>query len=198
MQFEEIKNIINNIVYSYEVRLRSIESILETTSHFFEGFQDSFLNAKQEVEEVKVRVRERLAKDASLRRKDFDNLMQGILLIQCKGEGRIKNLLDSCLREQKEMACVLSENLNQLIVALGKGEIKKVKESQLLIKSILAKQDKSKNEAIIKLKEFEKGQREITKRLQELLVKRDVLHIEDLKQVFRDFHVTAGKEEIFT
>ena len=197
MRVEEIKNIVSNIVYTYEMRLRSLESILETTGRFFEGFQASFLNASQDVDEIKAKVRERLAKDASLRRKDFDNLMRGILSIQIEKERDIKNLLGGCLREQKELASVLGKNLNKLIVALGEGATKNIKESRILITGILAKQDKSRNEAIMKLKEFEREQRGITKSLKELLAKSGALCIEDLKQVFVDLQMKSGKEWFF-
>ena len=46
---EGMKDIAENIVASYETRIRSIESLFETTHQILEGFQNSFFSLQEAV-----------------------------------------------------------------------------------------------------------------------------------------------------
>jgi len=182
-----MKNITENVISSYEWSIQSIEAILDTTHQFFEGFQDSFLDTKQERDKINGELRESLAKNESLRRKDFDNMMQGILSTQDEREKEVRNLLKTYLNEQKEMARALRENLEKFKDSIPKGEAQRVKEFQVMIKEILVKQDERKDKVTSKLKEFQKEQQEMAKRLRELLAKGKELRIKDLKSMLKEF-----------
>ena len=67
-----MKNIVDNIVSSYEARIQSIGTLFDTTHQILLGFQDSLLDTKQEREKLNAELRESLTKKESLRRKDFD------------------------------------------------------------------------------------------------------------------------------
>ena len=58
-----------------------------------------------------------------------------------------------------------------------------------MISQILVQQDKRKLEVSLKLKEFQKEQKEMIQRLQELLVKGKELRIKDLQLMLREFDV---------
>jgi hypothetical protein len=182
-----MKNIAENVIYSYESSIQSIEAILETTHQLLEGFQDSFLDIKQEREKINGELRESLAKNESLRRKDFDDMMQGILSTQDKREKEVRNLLKTYLNEQKEMARALKENLEKFKDSIAAGEAQRVKEFQVMIKEILAKQDERKDKVTSRLKEFQKEQQETAERLRELLAKGSELRIKDLKSMLKEF-----------
>ena len=184
---EETKNIVEEIVSSYEDRMQSIGSIFDVTHQVLEGFQNSFLNTKQKREKINAELRENLAKNWSLRRKDFDNMMQGILLAQEEREEEVRNLLNRYLSEQKEMADVLRDNFTKVKDSLTRGEVQRVKEFQVYIKEILAKQDSRKDEVSSKLREFQKEQQEIVKSLEELSAKGRNLRIKDFKLMLEKF-----------
>lgn len=184
---EDMKNIAEDIISSYEARIQSIGAIFDTTHQLLEGFQDSFLDTKQEREKLSTELRENLVKIESLRRKDFDNMMQGILSTQDEREKEVRSILKIYLNEHKEMAVALRENLSKVKDALAKGEVQRVKEFQILIKDILARQEERKEEVNSKLKEFQKEQQQMVKRLKELLVKGSELRIKDIKLMLREF-----------
>ena len=192
---EDMREIVDNIMSSYETRIQSIGSIFDTTQQLLENFQDSFFDTGREREEISAELRESLAKTKSLRRKDFDNMMQGVFPTQEEREKEVRNLLKSYLNEQKEMAHVLRENLAKFSDSLAKGEAQRVKEFQALIKEILAKQDERKNEVTSKLKEFQKQQQELAKRLKTLLAKGRELRIKDFKSMLKEFK-TQHKERL--
>ena len=66
---------------------------------------------------------------------------------------------------------------------------------QGIIKEILARQDERKDEVASGLKDFQKAQQEMAKRLKELLAKGSELRIKDLKSMLKEFQ-TQHKERI--
>jgi hypothetical protein len=197
---EGMKDVAENIITSYETRIQSIGSLFDTTHQILEAFQNSFLDTKQEREKISVQLRESLTKYESLRRKDFDNMMHGILSTQEERERQIREVLNRYLTEQREMVHILGDNLAKFKDSLAKGEAQRVKEFQALIKEILAKQDERKNEVTSQLKEFQKQQQELAKRLKELLAKGGELRIKDLKIMLKEFQAQhkgriAGQSE---
>lgn len=184
---EDMKNIVDDIISSYEIRIQSIGVIFDTTHQLLEGFHESFLDTKEEREKLSAELRENLAKNESLRRKDFDNMQQGILSIQDERGKEVRSILKNYLNEHKEMAFALRENLSKVKSALANGEIERIKEFQVMIKETLVKQDVRKNEITAKLKEFQKQQQELAKGLKELLAKGRELRIKDLKIMLKEF-----------
>lgn len=200
----DLKNI-EDIISSYETRIESISSIFDTTYLILSDFQEATLNNKEEREKVNTQLRDILAKNEHLRRKDFDNMMQGLLSAQDQREREVKNLLRNYLNDQKAMAQALRENLRNFKESLAKGKVQRVKEFQASIKEILAKQDKRRNEVTSKLKEFQNEQNLLSSRLRELLVKGREVRIRDLKSMLRGFeahrerrfaHQRKRKEEV--
>ncbi|MEW5767342.1 MAG: hypothetical protein AB1797_06900 [bacterium] len=185
---EEMKDILN-IVSSYEIKIQSTSDMFDTTHQLLQGFRESFLDTRGEREKISAQLRENLAQTGSLRRKDFDWMMQGILSTQDEKEKEVKDLLRTYLDDQKEMANALRESLGKFKDSLDRGEVQRVKDSQGLIKEILAKQDRRKNEVISRLKDFQKEQQEMTTRLKELLAKGRELRIRDLKTMLKEFEI---------
>ena len=200
---EDIKHMADNIIFSCEAGLQSLEAISDTTYQILQGFQDSildakqdsFLDIKQEREQIRAELRECLAQNKSLRRKDFNDMMQGILSVQDEREKEGRNLINNYFIDQKNMADALRENLAKFKDSLLKGETQRVKEFQEMIKNILAEQDERKNEVISKLKEFQKEQQEMVKKLKELLAKGRDLRIKDFKLMLEEFNI-SHKERI--
>jgi hypothetical protein len=192
---EDMKNIFENIISSYEARVESIGIIFNTTHQLLRGFQDSFIDTKHEREKLTAKLRENLAKDKSLRRNDFDNMMHDILSTQDKREKEVRILLNSYLNEHKKMAQALSGNLEKFKSSTTEGEIQRVKEFQNMIKKVLGGQEERKEEVTSRLKEFQKEQKEMAKRLKELLAKDKELRIKDLKSMLKELKA-QGKERI--
>jgi adenylate kinase family enzyme len=183
----DLKNVVEDIVTSYESGVQSIGAIFDDTHIILGEFQESLFDTKQEREKINTQLRDILAKNESLRRRDFDNMMNGILSSQDKREQEVRNLLKDYFNDQKTMAQALRENLGKFKDALAKSENKRVKEFQVLIREILAKQDKRKEEVTSRLKEFQKEQQEMAKRLKGLLAKGRELRIRDLKSLLKEF-----------
>ncbi len=184
---KDMHDIVVDIVSSYETRIDSIQSIFETNHQIFEGFQDSFFDTKREIEKVNTELRDRFARYGSLRKRDFDTMMQGILSSQDKKEKEVRNLLNNYIHEQKDMINSLRDNFSKIRHALDQGEVERIKESQEMIKRIFTKQEERKKEVTSKLETFQKGQQEMAKRLKNLLTKGREIRLNDLKSLLEEF-----------
>ena len=191
----DLNKVVEDIVASYEVKIENIKSFFETTHLILNEFQDPLFDIKEERQVISAQLQDLLAKNEHLRRADFNWMMQGVLAIQIEKEKEIRNLVNSYLTEQKQMLNLLKDNLTKIKDALANGEGVEVKESQKLMVEILAQQDKRKQEVTSKLKDFQKEQQEMAKRLLELLSKGRELRIKDLKSMLREFQA-EHKERI--
>lgn len=184
----EMKDLVEDIITSYETRIENIESIFNTTHELLQDFQKSFLDTKKERERISVKLRENLAKNESLRKKDFDKMMEDILSPQEERERQVRELLNKYITEQKEMVHTLRGNLATVKDSLAKGEARRVKEFQAFTKEVLAKQEARKEEVSSKLKEFQKEQQELTERLNEVFTKQKELRIKDFKEMLKEIN----------
>jgi len=180
---EDIDNTIENIISSYEAKIRSIGAIFDTTHQLLNSFQVSFLDTRRQREKLNAELRDNLAQNESLRKRDFDNMMQDILSAQDEREKQVRDLLNSYLDEQKAMAGILRSNLAKVKDAVARGQAQRAGEFQGAIKEILAKQEERKRKAILKLEEFQQGQKDMLTGLRQLLDKGSEIRIKDLKSM---------------
>ena len=185
----DLKNAAENVISSYETRIESVGAMFDTAHQILGDFQEAFLDNKEERRKINTELRDILAHNEHLRKKDFDSMTQGVLLAQEEREAEVKNLLKGYLNQQREMARTLREDLAKFKHALAKGDVQRVKEFQEMIKEILANQDARKEEVSSKLKEFQKEQQEMAKELKALLVKGRELRIKDLKEMLQEFKI---------
>lgn len=195
LETSDLKNVAENINSFYDKRIESITSIFDTSLSILSNFPESITNIKEEREKIGNQIRDILAHNEHLRKKDFDCMTQGILSVQEEREAEVKNLLKGYLNQQREMARTLRENLAKFKDALTKGDVQRVKEFHEMIKEILANQDARKEDVTFKLKEVQKEQQEMAKRLKELLAKGGRLRTKDLKSMLLEFS-TQHKERL--
>jgi hypothetical protein len=180
----EKENILESIISSYEARIQSVEAFF---GQIFQDFQDSLLSTRAEREKISSQLRESLARNGSLRKKDFDRMMSVISSHLDQSEQEVRQLSQKYLNEQTKLVQQLREGLRNFKDALTEGQAEKIKELQTLIKEILSKQDESRNEVTSKLKEFQQGQQQTSKMLRDLLAKGEKLRIRDFKAMLAEF-----------
>ena len=184
---EDIKNLVESAISSYEAGIQSVESILEPLRQTLEPHQNPFLETKQEQESINSQLRENLAKNNHLRRKDFDQMMQGVFSSQDEREKAVRNLLVNYLDEQKRLVNQLRDSLIRVKDAIVKGEINKIKYFQDAIKDIFVQQEKKKAEVTDKLNQLQNQQDQMLSRVKALLAKGNQLRIKDFKGMLKEF-----------
>jgi len=101
-----LKDIADDIIASYEARVKVVGGIIEDTHKILDEFG-------KKREEMSDNLREVLAKSESLRKKDFNAMMQDILLTQHKREENVKKMLADFREEEVRVAERLRELLKR-------------------------------------------------------------------------------------
>ncbi|MDP2648062.1 MAG: hypothetical protein Q8P35_02375 [Candidatus Yanofskybacteria bacterium] len=99
-----LKNLAEDIIASYDARVKVVGEIIVDTHKILDGFRG-------ERQEMSDNLREVLAKSESLRKKDFNAMMQDILLTQYKREENVKKMLADFREEEARVAERLGELL---------------------------------------------------------------------------------------
>ena len=106
IQKNNLKNLAEDIIVSYDARVKMVGEIVEDTRKML----DEFKGKRQEMSD---NLREVLAKSESLRKKDFSAMMQDILLTQHKREENVKKMLADFREEEVRVAERLRELLKR-------------------------------------------------------------------------------------
>lgn len=204
---DEMKEIIKDIIASYEDRISTVRMIIETTHRMLEKYRENMRRTEEEREKINARLQETLARGEHLRRKDFDRMMEEISWGINKRKKEIEekqNLIREKLREyfdeQKNTATTLRKKLSTFTDDLKKNESARIKDFKLLLKGIQIQQEKRGDEVRgmlkgfrEKLKIFRREQEQMAQTLRDLLSKGDSLRIRDFKATLAELQ--AQKRE---
>jgi len=118
--------IAKDIVASYEVRIKVIQAIAEDTRGLLEEFREKREKMSRELKEA-------LSQHESLRKKDFDGMMEGILIAQKTREEKVKQMLTDFQDEEMKVVEGLRRMLKKgekLRVGDFKKTLAKIREEQ--------------------------------------------------------------------
>ena len=181
-----------DIITSYESRISTVEEFMSTAYEATIASESSFGALDEERERLKTSLQKALAKNCSLRRKDFNCLMERVLS-ESNGKreaieeerGRLREKVKEYLNEQKELANCLREQ----IVKLAQEKADK-SGLDAVINNIRAAYEGTGQQLLAMLRDFQlhldafQGeQADINHKLQGLMERGESLSIEDLRQL---------------
>ncbi len=185
-----IDGFFDNIITSYESRIQKIqtafqssENITESSHSLFDNVHQSLTGLKKERDLLNAKLCETLAKNGSLRKKDYNTMMSGILGILDEKEKEAQNQFLNFIEAQKETAQSLKNSL------LGIKDIgsKDASEKIMIIKeqlSNISKLQEYRKEAVMKtLIEFQQMHNKIMECLEDILEKGSHVLIQDIKKI---------------
>lgn len=161
--------LVREVIASYEARVSSVEQIIEATHEMLEAF-------RSQREAMRIRLRETLARAASLRRRDFDAMIQGLLDSQEARERTVKETMRDYLAEQKALAATLRETL------AGADRIEAVKE---LLGKMGARRAEREREVKGLLAEYRREQEEMVRALEGLLSNGGSVKVREFRAALR-------------
>ena len=185
-----IDGFFDNIISSYETRIQKIqtafqstENITESSHLLFDNVQRSLNELRKERDLLNARLCEILAKNGSLRKKDYNTMMSGILCTLTEKEKEAETQFLSFIEAQKETAQALKSSL------LGIKDITSpdVTEKIILVKDQLCQisefQETRKETVLKSFSDFQKLHNLMIESLNNLLSKGDRIHISDIKKI---------------
>jgi len=181
-----MEEMVLDLISSYENRICVVEKLVTTADS-----DESLSELGKETEKLKTTLRETLVNNCSLRRKDFNKLMERMLSDFEKDKKKIeeeqqqvRDKVKGYLTEQKELAASLREKLARFATDAEKDSLKAA-----IQEFKTACQDKAEQVFVLlrdfqsRLDVFQREQEEVNHKLQRLVDRGKSLRIEDLRQV---------------
>jgi hypothetical protein len=180
-----------DLITSYESRIATVEELMTTLYQATVTSDGNFDILDEERERLKTGLQKTLAKNCSLRRKDFNQLVEAVLFDSNKKKGaieeersRVREKVKEYLNDQKQLA----NNLRQQLVELAREKTDKNGLDTVMGNIRAMYEDKGQQLlAILRdfqlhLEAFRKEQEEINRKLQRLVDRGESLSLEDLRQ----------------
>ena len=180
------------LITSYESRIATVEELMTTAYQATETSDGSFDILDEERERLKTGLQKTLTKNCSLRRKDFNRLMERVLSDSDKNreaieeeQNRVREKVKEYLDEQKQLA----NSLRLQIVELVKEKMDKGCLDTIISNIKATYADKGQRLFAMlrdfqqRLKDFQREQEEINCKLQRLVDRGESLSLEDVRQL---------------
>jgi chromosome segregation ATPase len=187
-----MKDMIMEIVASYENGISMADGLISSAYDAVATFDENWHEIGKERERLKTGIQEILAKNSSLRRKDFGHHIEQILL---DGERKradieqeqkqLRRVLKDYLDEQKRLIASLRERMG----SFSPGDVDRAGLEELINELKMAYQDKGERITVLlqefqcRLNTFRQEQEEINHRLERLIQRGESLRLEDLRQL---------------
>jgi len=175
---EELKALANSIIDSYEMRVRTVNGLMEQAYRFLRSFQ-------MELEDMIVRLRDTLSRAESLRKKDFDRMIGDLIDRQRIQETEAEEVLSHFQKEEMEMI----DRLRKIIVSGGHSHLKDME----VIRDDILKRQKEREAGVIQaLKCIQVEQEELKVAIKQLLSKGETVRIKDFKLMLKSLRIQQG------
>ena len=186
----DVDAFLENIMTSYESRIHKIqtafqssETITESSHNLFENVHQSLTDLKNNRTVLNEKLCETLAKNSSLRKKDYNLMMAGILDAVDEKEKEAEGLFLAFIESQKHTAHELKESLLSIKDIASKDTAQKI----LMIKEQLAQisnsQEANKERIMKTFTNFQQLHNTMIESLEKLLEKEGHIILNDLKHV---------------
>jgi nucleotidyltransferase/DNA polymerase involved in DNA repair len=185
-----IDGFFDNIITSYETRIQKIqtafqssENITESSHFLFDNVQSSLNDLRKERDLLNARLCETLAKNGSLRKKDYNTMMSGILCALDEKEKEAETQFLSFIEAQKETAQALKTSLLGIKDITSPDVTEKINLVKVQLSRIAELQETRKLTVLKSFSDFQKLHNRMIESLNNLLSKGDQIHINDIKKI---------------
>jgi len=178
---EELRALANSVIDSYEMRVRTVNGLMEHAYGFLRSFQ-------MELEEMIGQLRDNLAKGKSLRKRDFDRMMADFTERRLSHQLTAEDVLSRFQKEEMEMI----DRLRKIMVSGGRSNLKDME----VIRDDILKRQKEREAGVIQaLKRIQVEQEEVKAAIKRLLSKGEDVRIKDFKLMLKSLRVQQGAQE---
>ena len=178
---EDLRALANSIIDSYEMRVRTVNGLMDQVYSFLTGFQ-------MELEDMMSRLRDNLAKAESLRKKDFDRMISDVIERRHETEEEARQGLKIFQEEEEEMVGRLRK-----IVLGGSGS---TLGDMAAIKEDISRRQKEREKNIITaMKRLQIEQEDLRIALRNLLEKGEGVRVKDFRVMIKSLTVQQSDRD---
>jgi hypothetical protein len=185
-----IDGFFGNIISSYESRIQKIqtafqssENITESSYSLFDNVHHSLYELKRERDILNSRLCENLAKNGSLRKKDYNTMMSGILVTLEEKEKEAESQFLNFIEAQKATAQSLKNSLLGIKDITSQDNCEKISIIKEQLSQISKLQEMRKETVIKTFMDFQYMHNRIMTCLENLLEKGGHILIQDIRKV---------------
>jgi hypothetical protein len=183
-----IDDFLEDIITSYEDRIQKIETIFNTSQTVADSyhvllndFQHSLQELRKERTALSTMLRDNMAKNGSLRKNDYDILMNDIFFLLDRKEKEAKDEFHKYIEDQRTMANFLRQGIFGIKNTKLIDNKEKIDDFKLGLETILSSQQDRKNGVIVKFLEYQNMHQNITRDFQVLLDQDINIKCKDIK-----------------
>jgi len=178
---EDLRALANSIIDSYEMRVRTVNGLMDQAYQFLKDFQ-------MELEDMIIRLRDNLAKAESLRKKDFDRMISDVIERRHQTEEETREGLKIFREKEGEMVGRLRK-----IVHGGSGS---TLGDMAAIKEDISQRQKEREKNIIKtMKRLQIEQEELRVALRNLLEKGEQVKVKDFRVMIKSLRAQQSDRD---
>ncbi len=181
---------IETLLTSFESRIQKIENVFTTSDAVTESshalmndFQISMQELRKERTQLNEMLRENMAKSGSLRKNDYDILMDEIFILLDEKEKEAEVHFYLYIEDQKSMVRFLRQGILEIKNTELNNNKEKIAAFKLQLDTILKDQQNRKESAINKFSEFQNIHKKLTTNFQHLLKKDVHVFCKDIKNI---------------
>lgn len=181
---------LDNIMTSYETRIRKIqaafqssENITESSHTLFDNVHVSLTDLKKKRNILNSRLCETLAKNASMRKKDYHSMMASILDAVDEKERGAESLFLTFIEAQKQTAQSLKNSLLGIKDITSQDNCEKIAIIKEQLSQISILQEIRKETLMKTFKDFQQMHKRMMECLESLLKKGNHILLQDIKNV---------------
>lgn len=180
---------IENVINSYETQIKNIEKVFSTSEavndsshHLFNNLNRSIAELSEERMKLNYKLRENMAKNGSLRKNDYDCLMDEIYQVLNSMENEAKKSFTGYLDDQKAMVKLIRENILALKNKEKQSQKEVIQEFKNELEQIMLVQQRGKELVISNFIKFQNMHNRLTLYLKQLLNKQNAVNCKDIKE----------------
>ena len=178
---EDLRALANSIIDSYEMRVSTVNGLMDQAYHFLKSFQ-------MELEDMIVRLKDNLAKAESLRKKDFDRMIGDVIERRHATEEEARQGLKIFREEEGEMV----GRLRKIVLGGSSSNL----QDMAAIKEDISRRQKEREKNIIKaLKRLQVEQEDLRVALKNLLEKGEEIRVKDFRVMIKSLRVQQSDRD---
>lgn len=177
---KELGVIVKEIVRSYDLKVKTVTSLMRQVNQKIKNYH-------KEQELMVNKLKDMLAKNECLRKKDFNTMISGIRNQQEAREKEVSQMVENFCKEEEELVAKLRE----ILTVKSPSTLEDFK----ILKEKMLNRPKEREKRISQmLKDFHRDQDELSTALKMLLEKGPSVRIKDFKAMVKAFHIEHKDE----
>ena len=193
METLPLNDFIENLISSYESRLKSIETVFnqsdaitESSFDLLRNFSNSLKTYRTERDEVNSRLRENLAQNGSLRKKDYNRIMESVLNKLNEKELETENYFCQFIEDQKSMMQSLKKGIFEAKDNLQNNNTEKINMFRQELNQIAGELEAKKEIVIQHFIDYQSVHQKTIEKFKMLLAKEDRVFVKEVKEVHQN------------